>query len=85
MKIFKYELQIIGAIQCVHLPLGYKFLHVEMQRHVLCMWCLVDASADTEPVKFCVHGTGQFSLEKEHKYLGTALDDPYVWHLFLVP
>ncbi len=52
------------------------------------LWCEVDASLEaSEQHDFVVYGTGEEIVEPEGErhYVGTAIGDTFVWHVFEVP
>lgn len=67
----------------ITMPGGSKVLHVAFQHRVLTLWALVEESAPTVIRRFAVVGTGHTALSPQQgSYVGTVLDDPFVWHVF---
>jgi hypothetical protein len=52
-----------------------------MKDGLLCLWAEVDTEAETEDVELLVRGTGH-PVPDDAEFLGTAMDSPFVWHLF---
>lgn len=76
-RVFKYP---IGIRTTLELPIGAKFLDVQLQNDDAHMWFEVDPDAKTEPRKFFIVGTGhEFN---GGKYLGTFQNGPFVWHVY---
>ena len=83
--IWKYEL--IPGKTALALPPGAQFLAFASQRTSLCVWFLVDPTADIhETIVLEIYGTGSEVPETQHagNFLGTSLmhGDGLVWHLF---
>src|SRR5690606_8850044 len=61
-----------------------EFLHVAVQRNVICVWVKVDTSKPKTLRSFGVVGTG-FELDSTYsKYIGTVFynNGQFVWHVF---
>lgn len=84
--IWKYELAITNR-QLVFMPAGAEILSVANQSGTLCLWAMVNPSMEPENRCIEVVGTGNSvpeDVEVSSKYIGTALVDPFVWHVFEV-
>ncbi|MGS0526458.1 DUF7352 domain-containing protein [Zobellia nedashkovskayae] len=82
--IYKYPIETKDK-QLLELPIGFEVLRVANQRNQIVIWALIDEYAKTDEYEIEVHGTGNpiYDSEKtKRKYLGTALCDPFVWHVF---
>jgi hypothetical protein len=78
-QIWKYRFE-SGNIM---MPKGAKILTVQMQNDTPYMWAIVDVDAELEERVFEIHGTGHNIRNiDEHEYIGTYIDNPFVWHLF---
>ncbi len=78
-QIWKYRVD-VGAIM---MPKGAKILTVQMQNDTPYMWAIVDVDAELEERVFEIHGTGHNIRNiDEYEYIGTYIDNPFVWHLF---
>lgn len=81
-EIWKYTFEIDGGDQIKRMPRGAAIVHVGTQNKKICLWAIVNPNPDgTEERTFIVHGIGHDTLPTE-KYLGTAVIDPFAWHLF---
>jgi hypothetical protein len=89
--IYKYPIQLHSA-QHVTLPRGARVLTVNVQLGQLVIWAEVEVDNDGEPTeveqrKLYVFGTGHTMLHEENealRYIGTAFQGPYVWHVYEV-
>lgn len=59
-----------------------KVLHVEVQHGTPCFWAEVDDSGEAEEYIIRHAGTGHMVPENS-EYIGTFMQDPYVWHLYM--
>lgn len=79
--VYKYDLteEIIAPIE--------KFLHVEMQDGVPCAWAIINTDLTKNHYTVSISGTGWPLLEPQNPdtYVGTLMDGPYVWHVFIIP
>lgn len=82
MCIWKFELTITD-LQSVEMPSKASILHVDNQRGVLCIWAIADPQADYESRTIEIVGTNQHLQPCESRvFLGTVIDEPFVWHVF---
>lgn len=79
--IWKYRLPIKTGEQELGIPPDGRVVHVGMQAGQIAMWVEVDPSEGEGPRIFRVAATGE-GVDDLWKYVGTVLDDPYVWHVF---
>ena len=79
--IWKYELRITDT-QVVEMPDGAEVLHVGCQAGKICLWALVDPEAALIPYEFQIVGTGHPYEVGTGGHIGTAVIDPFVWHVF---
>lgn len=81
-RILKYCLNDIGVLK---LPL-VQFLNVKVMQGYTYLWALTDTSAPVRNFFVIPIGTGQSIPEKvlqNTQYIGTTIEEPYVWHWFL--
>lgn len=81
-RIFKYCLSGIGALELKLV----KFLNVKEMNGRTYLWALTDTSAPIKRFLVIPIGTGQLIPEKvlqNTQYIGTTIEEPYVWHWFL--
>ena len=81
-KILKYCLNDIGILE---LPL-VQFLDVKAVQGRTYLWALTDTSVPIRSFFINPIGTGQPIPEKvlqNTQYIGTTIEEPYVWHWFL--
>lgn len=86
-SIWKYPLEVIIDKQTVFMPAGAQILSVENQHGRLCIWAIVDTSADLEDREIIVMGTGGPVPLGELDHIGTAIMGSLVWHVaeMLIP
>ena len=83
--VWKYPLGLDGHTQEHEMPVGARVLAVGMQHNLPTMWAEVDPAADTEARRFVVFGTGHripTDVEARLTYLGSAVSDAFVWHVY---
>lgn len=81
--IWKFPLK-WDSVNEVRGPGAIEPLHFGIQNDVPCLWAAVDPDADTETGRlFQIFGTGH-DIPPSTTYVGTAFDEPFVWHLFEV-
>lgn len=71
----------------VRMPRGAKILSVGMRGPQMFAWTLVEKGrTDTVERRFSIFGTGH-TIPDDHigVFVGTVLDGPYVWHIFVDP
>lgn len=88
-KVFKYSFDVKDGIQFHNIPSDSRILKVDHQGISIVMWVEVMVMLD-EHFKvispftkrgFTVYGTGH-TIDTLATYVGTALIDEYVWHLY---
>lgn len=83
-RIFKYPLAITDS-QSLLLPIGAKFLSVQFQGELLCLWALVDPEERNYQQTIRIIGTGHPITDSEYlQFIGTVqqFDGQLVWHIF---
>lgn len=85
MVIWKFVLEIVDK-QEVMMPAGAELLSVANQNSSLCLWALVNPLKEYQKRHIEVIGTGNRIPQQEpgvnRRFLGTAVIDPFVWHVF---
>lgn len=81
--IWKFSLDLVDR-QVIDMPHGAQVLTVQKQSHALCLWAVVDTTAEREGRIFEIHGTGNPMSEIDIKrlYVATVQQLPFVWHVF---
>ncbi len=80
--IYKYPLKLTD-VQHVTMPKGARILSVHDQRGTICLWALVDASeVSTEARLIEIIGTGNPMPVAKRQFIGTVVQEPFVWHVF---
>lgn len=81
-EIWKYPLAITD-MQKIYMPVGAKFLDVQMQDEIPCAWAIIDPYVKREPRTILIFGTGNpFSVSEKAEYIGTIQQGQLVWHVF---
>ena len=71
MRIWKYVLRITD-LQTLEVPTGAKFLDVQMQNDVCCLWALIsDEDAALEKREIAIYGTGNPIPDSPGSYIAT--------------
>lgn len=82
MVIWKYELEVTDR-QIVRMPVAADLLSVANQRGKLCLWAMVDPENPNKVERDIeIIGTGNSMPEGRRSFIGTAVIDPFVWHVF---
>ena len=81
MEIWKYKLAIADR-QLVQMPVDSEILSVGNQQGAVCLWAKGDPTAVTRNRVIEMIGTGHPISPARRTFLGTVLDDPFVWHVF---
>lgn len=82
MVIFKYELELVPR-QTVSIPAQSTLLSVATQRGTLCLWALVEPDTNSNVNRIIeIFGTGHPVNDGRRVFIGTALIEPFVWHVF---
>lgn len=84
--IWKYELDITDR-QILLIPKNAEILNVGIQGKTLCLWALVNPDRKKQSRTIEIIGTGN-PISNEglptRDYIGSAVIDPFVWHVFEV-
>ena len=80
--IYKYVVKFDGVTEC-DVPSGGKIVHFAIQGDRFCFWMQVNPLNEIVTRKFVIVGTGH-NIYANMKYIGSTLEDIYVWHLFEV-
>ncbi len=84
-SIWKYSLKLTDC-QVIEMPKGARLLSVAEQHGILCLWALVDTTADKTDRSIVLIGTGHFAPAPNDPftYVGSTLSDGgnFVWHVF---
>jgi hypothetical protein len=78
--IFKYPVPVDDLMHTHSIPAGSVVCYVG-QQGCPCIWIEVDTSMDRVERRFQIFGTGH-PVPDGFIYVGTALDEPFVWHVF---
>ena len=84
ITIWKFEIEITDE-QFITIPEKYKFLCVQMQAGIPCIWAAVDSSAPKLQARIIVHGTGHPCDDiADLQYIGTIQEagGMLVFHVF---
>ena len=80
--VWKYNIPIQNQRGHFYIPEGGKIVHVACQQpHILSFWVELETDNIVESRMFVICGTGHLILANLG-YIGTALDDELVWHLY---
>ena len=87
--IYKYQLgtwdQVLSTGHGrLEMPGGAKVLTLNIQDHVLTLWCEVDTARESVARRWSVHGTGH-AIPLRGEWVGTLFFDTFVWHVYLSP
>lgn len=67
----------------LELPADADVLHVAVQDETPMIWFMFDPSeTEIKKRKFMIVGTGMMFDYEGWQYIGTFMQQPYVWHLF---
>lgn len=82
--IWKFSLPITDS-QVIEVPIGSHLLSAGLDPNGdVCLWLAVNPNAMTMNVEIVIRGTGQ-PLPHVGSYLGSVVQQPFVWHLFTGP
>lgn len=88
MKIWKFPLMMVDD-QSIAVPSGARPLYVGLDPvGDPCVWALVDPAAPTHGRRVRIVGTGhpidgEFTGTAIQPYVGTFVQGPFVWHVFM--
>lgn len=80
--IWKYPLASQNGLQLIRMPSDSIVLRFAMQDGGPCVWAEVDPEAETIMKEFVIVGTGRKLPAGLFRYVGSAEDGPFVWHLY---
>lgn len=81
-RIWKFELEITD-IQTLKMPCGAKILSAASQNGTLCLWAMCDTEKPDKNRVIEIIGTGNpVHMCFERVFIGTAIMNPFVWHVF---
>lgn len=80
--IWKYPLAVVDGIQTRKIPIGATFCHVgnDPRGPGVAVWFHVDSARSEESRDFMVVGTGH-PVPEQSKYLGSASQNGFIWHV----
>lgn len=81
MRVWKYTLRIVD-LQTLQIPIGARFLSVQMQEGQPQIWALVDENAQLEPRSLAIYCTGQPIWNNPGLFIGTFQVGAFVFHVF---
>jgi len=84
MVIWKFPLT-INSHQIKEMPYNTKILSVGLAGGEVCIWGLCNPTEVIEKRHFRVIATGEdikTTLLLSGKFIGTVVDEPFVWHIF---
>ena len=80
--IYKYEITAIDPVKTFQWPRFSKVVHVDSQSPgTMQLWVELYQFDQLEDRIFVVYGTGHH-IQEGDVYVGTVLDEPFVWHLY---
>lgn len=81
IKILKYQHSgELETEEAITVPSIANIVHVAMQHGKVTFWAVVETESEPIVRRFMIAGTG-WELPAGVKYIGTAYDGPFVWHL----
>lgn len=80
--IYKYRIDFDKTLE---LPEGSEVLSFQYQDEKPTIWVLVDTTKPLVKRHFSIYGTGWEVAEEGLKFIGTAKEDVFIWHLFEAP
>ena len=84
MVIWKFQLSMLVDLQKVMMPEGAELLSVANKNGNLFLWAMVDPSKENQCRWIEIIGTGTPITMNivGRKFIGTAVVNPFVWHVF---
>ena len=67
------------------MPKGAEIVSVAFQHGSLCLWAMVQPDEPMEDREIEIFGTGHpvpVGVGVDRKFIGTVIDNQYVWHVF---
>lgn len=83
ITIHKYTLDVNAKYACIASYEGMLPLHVGCQNDSVCLWAEVDTNAPEVAIAFQIVGTGMSLPSDNYSYVGTALVQSFVWHVYI--
>ena len=82
-RVYKYFIhpENSGGHVTILMPAGSKALHFGIFQNQMCVWAETPETSLTVNYHFTVVETG-FDVPPDHKYVGTAFQDSFAWHLY---
>jgi hypothetical protein len=81
--IHKYPLEITD-VQLIPAPFGAKAIHVGLDPSgTPCLWAIVEDHIKQGGMDVWIVGTGQEIPKEDHAYVGSFVQGPFVWHVFV--
>lgn len=84
-RILKFEAPSPGIDFTHSIPMGAKFLDLQIQNGRPQMWFLCYTEARPQKRKFKIFATGEHVPDIYTKYIGTYQKPPFVWHVLEIP
>lgn len=83
LTIYKFEVRVNDSVE-IPMPKGAQVISVGNQRNGhICFWAIVDSDwPQTELRRFKIRGTGHTITGDPGKFVGTVMDELFVWHVF---
>ena len=82
-RIYKYPIQITDE-QEIQMPFGAEVIHAGLDpQGTPCLWAKVESVNSPEPVSVLVVGTGKPMPHAADRHVGSFVQGPFVWHVFL--
>ena len=81
LVIWKYVLELVD-VQKVQMPRNAKILSVAKQGDIICLWAMVNPEVATTGRDIAIVGTGNPCWCSGWDFVGTVVDEPFVWHIF---
>ncbi len=66
----------------ISIPEISKILHVDNQNGQLCLWVEVETNSEVKSINIAVIGTGNPIPGYAKVYIGSAVINPFVWHVY---
>lgn len=77
-----WKFQYKGAFDCkIEMPKGAEILSAQLQNDIICIWALVDPSAEKETRNFSLVGTGHHIKTDDGKFIATFVF-PKIFNFF---
>jgi hypothetical protein len=81
-KIFKYPLHVTDH-QAVPMPFNANIVSAGLDAYgQLCVWAIVETTAESKPVHIRIVGTGNPMPEVPMLFIDTVVMGSFVWHVF---